>query len=511
MKQELINNLPTLMKDVITLMKDGEGVSAEMVLPVALSVSNFAVQSIMDANPIQWTRSPCGQFYVVVAESGERKTATYILLCDGIIKWQEEQMFEAKKAKTEYLIEKKKYDKELMNRAKQDPDEYANEPPLVEPQIYSNWKHLFEKFTTNGLLKDLELVPHCFLVNTDAAEFFNSHAFQGKGTDTEIVSALSKLWSGEAITKSTGIEEKYIANRRASALFMIQAGQAKFLKDERFKDQGFTNRLLIAQPPRIQHKITSLWDEGNIEKKAKLKEAIDKFNDHIYKLLNKGADTKKMWQADVPHDELRSTDKNELKYLLRMEVNATDGARDVYNEMFQTFEKVKQDEFYKVEGFYEEYGAFLNRCFEHYCRMATTLALFEENDTITKENAECAKEIILWFIEQRHNLELDIARDKSEIVQCAESLLKLMKKWYKTTPKLFIKDIVAYDGMSRTFLNNNGPATYKIMETPDRDRVLEEMASREWIEFETIYDALGKERFEVVKLVNTIAQQAVAV
>jgi len=511
MKKELINKLPTLMKDVIVLMEDGEGVSPEMVLPVILSVSNFSVQSIMDANPVEWTRSPCGQFYVVVAESGERKTATYILLCGGIIKWQEEQMFEAKKAKTEYLIEKKKYDRDIMNRAKQDPNEYANEPPLIEPQMYSNWKHLFEKFTTNGLLKDLELVSHCFLVNTDAAEFFNSHAFQGKGTDTEIVSALSKLWSGEAITKSTGIEEKYIAHRRASALFMIQAGQAKFLKDERYKDQGFTNRLLIAQPPRIEHKIVSLWDEGNIEKKAKLKEAIDAFNAQIYKLLNKGADTKKMGLANICQALQMSTDKNELKHLPRMEVNATDGARAVYREMYETFEIVKRDRFYKVEGFFEEYGAFLSRCFEHYVRMATTLALFEENDTITKENAECAKEIILWFIEQRHNLELDIARDKSEIVQCAESLLKLMKKWYKTTPNLFVKDIVAYNGMSRTFLNNNGPATYKIMETPDRDRVLEEMASREWIEFETIYDDLGKERFEVVKLVNAIAQQAIAV
>ena len=426
MKKELINKLPTLMKDVIILMDDGEGVSPEMVLPVTLSVANFAVQSIMDADPIKWKRSPSGQFYVVVAESGERKTATYILLCDGINKWQEEQMFEAKRAKTEYLIEKKKYDRDIMNRAKQDPSEYVNEPALVEPEIYSNWKYLFEKFTTNGLLKDLELVSHCFLVNTDAAEFFNSHAFQGKGTDTEIVSALSKLWSGEAITKSTGIEEKYIAHRRASALFMIQAGQAKFLKDERFKDQGFTNRLLIAQPPRIEHKIVSLWDEGNVEKKAELKEAIDKFNDHIYKLLNKGADTKKISYADTPQGLKVSTDSNELKHLPRMQVNATDGARDVYDDMYKIFETVKQDRFYKVEGFYEEYGAFLNRCFEHFVRMATTLALFEENSTITKQNAECAREIILWFIEQRQHLELDIARDKSDIVQCAESLVKKM-------------------------------------------------------------------------------------
>lgn len=85
------------------------------------------------------------------------------------------------------------------------------------------------------------------MFNSDAAEFFNSYSFKDANTSVEIVSAMSRLWSGEDVDKITGMEDIYTRGKRTTALFMLQQELAGFFVNPQFKDQGFTNRMLITQ------------------------------------------------------------------------------------------------------------------------------------------------------------------------------------------------------------------------------------------------------------------------
>jgi len=487
MKKEVIEFLPQFIKDVVTEYEEVEGVSPEMTLPIMLAILSFACQAILDANPGRWRRSPLSLLVTVLAESGQRKSAIYDRLKEGIVKWQDEQVVVAKANASQYLVEMKQYEAEIRDRAKDKDTDWTTEPPLFEPQLPRNWRHLFEKFTTNGLLKDLERVPHAFIVNTDAAEFFNSHAFQNSGTDTEIITAMSKVWSGEPITKSTGIEEKYVANRRASALFMIQAGQAKFLKDPRFKDQGFTNRVLISQPPLIEEEETvSMFDTTNDHKKAKLDKAIDTFNERVYDLLKSTANVKNKGLANMRQALIDTKDKNELFLdVIKIEKEA----EEVYDEVYQSLQKVKKQKYYKEPGFYAEYEAFINREFEHFIRIAGVISVCQFKDSVSLEDAWCAKMIKDFFVEQRQHLELDIVKDKDSVVTTAEDLWKQLKKWTihpEIIPESIQKEFGDRGGFTKTMMNNYCIKSYADMTKPIKDRVLTEMVSREWIIVEPI-------------------------
>ena len=73
MKQEVIEFLPQLIKDVVIELEEREGLPPEMSLPTMLGIANFATQSLGDVNPQihTWSKSPTGQYYCVLAESGQ--------------------------------------------------------------------------------------------------------------------------------------------------------------------------------------------------------------------------------------------------------------------------------------------------------------------------------------------------------------------------------------------------------------------------------------------------------
>lgn len=488
MNRELIELLPQFIKDVVEAYEEIEGVAPEMTLPVILAILSFACQAILDANPLMrtWKRSPLSLYVTVVAESGQRKSSVFDSLKKGIDKWEEEQVVQAKADATDYKVEAAKYKAEIQSRAKSD-DDFSNDP-LYEPQLPKNWKHKYEKFTTNGFIESLERIPHAFVVNCDAAEFFNSHAFTNKGTDVEIISTLAKLWSGENIERNTSLDTNFISKRRVSALFMIQAGQAKFLKDQRFKDQGFTNRMLISQPPRISDEIEDedVFDISDSDKTAKLDKAINTFNERVYDLLKSTTTIKKNSLADLRQSLIDTGDKHTLHLDL---VKIDEDALAVYKDVYKEFQKVKKQKFYKVIGFYEENEQFIDRLFEQFIRLGTILTVSQFKDSMSIQDAWCGKLITDFFVDERQHLELDIVAEKSVIVTIAEDLYKKLKKWTKdeaSIPNSIREDSIKRGGFTMTMLNNNSTASYIGLDSPNKMRVIDEMEMRKWITKEKI-------------------------
>jgi hypothetical protein len=199
-------------------------------------------------------------------------------------------------------------------------------------------------------------------------------------------------------------------------------------------------------------------------------------------LLTQADNKTKGTLANLRQELLDASDPNELT-LTPLPVSKE--AKQIYDEMFIKVQKIEQEQYYKEEGFFEEYKTFLSRVYEHFIRMATTIALFQEHTEVTLEDAAAAYQIIDWFIEERRRLELDLARDKNETVQVAEELYKRLKKWQDyphQAPKLAQKDMQDKGGFSKTCLNNNSISSYKNMSDYERTLVLNEMQSRDWVE-----------------------------
>jgi hypothetical protein len=67
------------------------------------------------------------------------------------------------------------------------------------------------------------------------------------------------------------------------------------------------------------------------------------------------------------------------------------------------------------------------------------------------------------------NLTIDGTIKINEVVECAEKVQK------------FLEDKYPNSDVTKTILNNSGPNQYRKMELPQRDRVMEELKSRDII------------------------------
>ena len=269
---------------------------------------------------------------------------------------------------------------------------------------------------------------------------------------------------------------------------MIQAGQAKFLKDQRFKDQGFTNRMLISQPPRISDEIEDedVFDISDSDKTAKLDKAINTFNERVYDLLKSTTTIKKNSLADLRQSLIDTGDKHTLHLDL---VKIDEDALAVYKDVYKEFQKVKKQKFYKVIGFYEENEQFIDRLFEQFIRLGTILTVSQFKDSMSIQDAWCGKLITDFFVDERQHLELDIVAEKSVIVTIAEDLYKKLKKWTKdeaSIPNSIREDSIKRGGFTMTMLNNNSTASYIGLDSPNKMRVIDEMEMRKWITKEKI-------------------------
>jgi hypothetical protein len=488
--------LPKLISDAMDGLTGLSNAPDEMTLPSVLAVANFASQAIINVDPEQWKSSALSEFFCVLAESGSTKSATIDPILVGIKEFEKAREAEYDREMTEYAIAMQKYNSAIKEAAKTDNGDVPD-----KPQKPRGIRHKIEKPTANGLLNALESVPFVGLFNSDAAEFFNSHAFQAQDKANEMISMLSKVWSGEVVERQTGIEENNLRlhNRRFNMLVMLQHQLADFLKNKQFKDQGFQNRLLITQCALFK-KPEADWSKQGKQKINAFYTQLDPFNDRVGALLNAvhdmqvSARTKfeKVGNVKMPIPVYAAP--NEL-LLEKVGFNDEDGAKqlmqDFYNEMANAAFDPK----------YEEYKNFMSRAYEHACRLAATLAVFESFEPvkfrfdpnykthfIKRKHAECAIGLMRYFIQQRLDLEVEGSTRANPITDCAEDVKKFLKRLGGSCEK---KD-----------LSQKGPNSYRKLPTDLRKSVITVLEDNEEIEIVEI-PGTTKARFEI-RLLATV-------
>jgi hypothetical protein len=325
------------------------------------------------------------------------------------------------------------------------------------------------KFTLNGILNALKGVPHFGIFNSDAAEFFNSHAFKDPNSSIELVSALSRLWSGEQIDKLTGVEDIVTSGKRTTALFMLQQQLAGFFVNSQFKDQGFTNRMLITQSDKIGKKLADFSEAGRSKKKTTVDDLIP-FNNRVYELLA-SVDARQKKSSGKGLFEMRKSllqEENKDQNILILNTQPwcmTDNTRYIFQDFYNDMVAKMDDERYM------EYQNFISRAYEHCIRLATVLSLFEKKDVVDERDAGCAAGLMYYFIDQRMNLTIDGVIKANDIVECSEKVHKFLKEHYVDSD------------VTKSILNNYGPSQYRKMDLGQRDKVIEELKSRDIIEF----------------------------
>ena len=463
--------LPAIIRDTMDAMSAMTNAPDEMTLPVTLAVANFATQGLTNVHPHCWDKNvPLSEYFVVLVPSGGMKTSIYDMLALGIKKFERDQEGPAKEALVQYKIDLKTFNKAI--------DEEVKSPTfvkLVEPIKPKGCRYKVEKATVNGLLNTLEVVPFAGLFSSDAAEFFNSHSFQDSNKSVEMVSTLSKAWSGEDLERNTGIELNNIKlhDRRFNMLVMLQQQLAGFLNNSQYKDQGFVNRMLITQCELFSKPIMEIGSKATLKQNMAL---LDPFNDRVYDLLDKvntaqenirkapltlpGVKMSVLEQLRARQHVLDSSNPNELILpLMEFDIDNNIPFEEYiigyYNGLARRAHDPK----------YADYSNFMSRAFEHFCRIAATLAAFNLEDKISRKTAECAHGLTEYFIEQRLNLNVDGSVTVSPIVELA----KKVHAWLIKRPNM---------EATKTEVSN-GPL--KNIDEDVRAKVCQEMESRDMI------------------------------
>jgi len=467
--------LPDLIKETMDALTENTNAPDEMTLPITLAVASFATQGIADGHPMRWESCPINNFFVVLTPSGGLKTKLSDSLLEGAKRFEESQRKVAQDAWTDYLVATKKYNNEVNDRAKKKGDPILLPGQVLDkietPQYPRTARYMASKFTLNGLLNTLRGVPHMGMFNSDAAEFFNSYSFKDANTSVEIVSAMSRLWSGEDVDKITGVEDIYTRGKRTTALFMLQQELAGFFVNPQFKDQGFTNRMLITQCELTPRKKADFSKSGLSSILTNDSKLIP-FNDRVYDLLASVDDRQNKPSGkglvDIRRAILKkqNDDKTDPNVLVLPTIGFchTDGSHKVMEDFCNEMDEAALDPKYK------EYQNFFVRAYEHCVRLAIVLTIFDGKDEATVREAKCSVGLMRFFIDQRMNLNIDGSVKIDPIVECAKKVVNWMNKQDSN-----IK-------ITKTVLNNNGPKAYREMKGDQREQVLKELRERNWVE-----------------------------
>ena len=479
--------LPTIISETMGAITEMTGAPDEMTLQVALAVANFATQGLTNVFPHCWDKNVAlSEYFVVLTPSGGMKTSIYDMLLTGLKKFEREQEPTTTAALVDYKIKMKQFNKQI--------DDEAKTPTGIrpkEPNKPKGCRYKIEKATVNGLINTLEAVPFAGLFSSDAGEFFSSHSFQDSNKALEMVSTLSKAWSGEDLERNTGITDNNVKlhDRRFNMLVMLQEQLAGFLSNSAYKDQGFTNRMLITQCELFRKPIV---EKGHLAKQQALMQKLVPFNDRVYDLLDtidNAQEQARRTPLSLPGQKVKWNDvtlrqqridnmsPNEL-ILPTMEFDplAEDFIIAYYNDLASR----------QYDKKYVEYTNFMSRAFEHFCRLAATLAAFDQQDKISLKTAECAHGLTEYYIEQRLKLELNGAAKINTIVECAEKVLK----WLNKQP--------GQEGSSADI--QRGVRQYNDMDTTQRSMVIAEMESRDQIEIIEVV-SVGPKKKHLIRVV----------
>ncbi len=420
--QPLVADIPPAAEYPVTalgaLQAVAEGVADKTQAPIAiaaqsaLAVASLAVQGHADVTTLGGP-APLSLFALTVAASGERKSGCDKLLTAAVKEHERGQVSIYRSDMADYDAASKLWEARQSRMIKEaagkgdkamqaaaDLEAMPDRPtePIAPLRIVADP-------TFDGLTKYLITgQPSVAILNDEGGSFVGGHAMNSDNK-LRTVAGLSSLWDGSPINRTrAGDGVTTIYGKRLAAHLLIQpVAAAPLLSDPVANAQGFLARFLIAEP---QSNIGFRLRRGHDPKSDA---AISQFAARTQSILSE------------PHP-LREGTQSELQpRLLSLSAEAEE-------MLFRYAEAVEKAQ--APDGEYDGITPFASKSAEQACRIAGTLALFEDLNCQELNGEQMARGIALAGFYLSEAKRLTGAALIAEETAQAESLRRwLIDKW----------------------------------------------------------------------------------
>ena len=368
-----IDALSSVLKNSVLAIHDKTQAPIAICAQSVLAAVTLAAQGLADVKLPMGLVKPISNYFITVAESGERKTSTDSLALAPV------HLFEEQLTQT-YAIEKHHWDIEnaawLAQQAQilHDKKRYLTQEAkqtalsnLCTPKAQPLSPMLTcSEPTFEGLCRYMiHGQPRIGIFSAEGGQFIGGHGMREENK-LKTAAAFSELWDGTDIKRVRGGDGVIILpGRRVCMHLMIQPGVARiFLTDQLHADQCVLSRILVAAPASLSG--TRFYKESSPESDQKL----TIYNQLIHDLLA----TPMLLKADT---------KNELSpRIITLSQQAKQKWIDYAN--FVESELLPSKKYEPIKGL-------ANKLAEHAARIATILAVVQDSfvsevDGVNMEN-----------------------------------------------------------------------------------------------------------------------------
>lgn len=403
--------LPDEIAQAVAGIKEIYGTPEEFAITFMLGIANSAVAPYYTVESYKYGCRSTTLYLLSLADTGIGKgTLEREVTADGQRIWLDQQSERNLEIKREYkkqqIVYDKKYKQWLTDVAadKIDPNDKSSEPTPPHPLELHD--HKLEKGTTNGLLELFKTRSYLILQGSEGGEFFNSHSLKDANGTIEMSATMTKLWEGEDLDKNTGMDSFRLRDRVLVINLMTQKDTVlDILRNPILKKQGILNRFLWTETGRVERKEWLDTPEEDQRMQHIRDTQIKPFHDRVYNMFKPEFSYK-----DDKFDTLR-LDKQVIE-------STIDAKSLLIDQLYNRYSYAKHPEY--DGSLLADYPGFRERIHENGIRIAATIAKFQGHNKIELSDAECAVELMEFFIEQRDLFEVPgYARDPETLENVA--------------------------------------------------------------------------------------------
>lgn len=262
--ENVIPHLPSILTDAVWALANQLQAPSSMIASALLAASSLAVQDKVDIERSEGGVSPVSLNFIVIADSGERKSAVFRQVFKPFFELDEAQRQQHERDTNRYdrematwrviktALEKKidgdvKHGRDTSESIRQLEEHLMAEPKKVQAQL-----RIIQDSTTDALVQFLaEMGGSAGLLSDEGGMIFKSRISSN-------LAPLNSIWSGDGYkTDRLDSSRSYALsqNVRLTTLIMVQPKTFQaFLSDkgELSRDNGYLARALICQPPSRQ-------------------------------------------------------------------------------------------------------------------------------------------------------------------------------------------------------------------------------------------------------------------
>lgn len=367
-----------------------------------LAAAAVCVQGITNVQLYGGT-SPLSNFFISIAESGERKSAVDRCAMAGPKEFQKQLYERYQQDLQDYDIDMDVYDKNSKELSKKGSGDAlkASLHELIEPQNPIQPVIFAGDPTFEGLVKMLAVgQPSAGIFSDEGGGMLGGSAMNEQNR-LKTVASLSRIWDGTPIDRvRAGDGASILYDRRCSAHLMMQPRVAdSFLNDAISSDQGILSRFLCVRPKSTKGSRLYVDEDLSIDT------AVSLYKQRSLELMQR-------WKIDEETGGVAFSKPLEM----------TQDAKAIW-VAFGNYVESEQAE----EGTYRQISGLASKASEHAARLAGIIQIFENPTAvyIDIEHMKLGIELMNFYLTEAIRIK-QAALDSDELME-AEKLLT----WFK--------------------------------------------------------------------------------